>query len=126
MDGRRGFGHMVLDDMVARLRAMRKDRRNRLSAVRTQAQAAAYQRRVRRAIRAAGGKRPPKTPLNARVTGIVERRSYRVEKVLYESRPGCLVSAHLYVPSRLDGPAPAVLGTCGHDAAGKLAPIEDD
>ncbi|HJP33237.1 MAG: prolyl oligopeptidase family serine peptidase [Candidatus Latescibacteria bacterium] len=118
-----GYGHMVLDDVVTRVREMREDRRQRLAAIRTRKQALAYQQRLRRAIRRACGPRPPKTPLKARITGVIEHRQYRVEKILYESRPGCLVSAHLYVPKKLDGPAPAVLGTCGHSAAGKLEPL---
>jgi dienelactone hydrolase len=78
---------------------------------------------VRRVIARACGRRPPKTSLNPRVTGVVERRRYRIEKVLYESRPGCWVSAHLYVPKGLESPAPAVLATCGHSDAGKLEPL---
>lgn len=120
---RNGYGHMVLDDIVARVREIRQDRRRRLASIRTREQALAYQRRVRRAIRQAGGPRPPKTPLHARITGVTERRHYRVEKILYESRPGCLVSAHLYVPKGLEGRAPAVLATCGHSDVGKLEPL---
>ena len=120
---RTGYGHMVLDDFVDRVREMRAARRERLDSIRTRAQALAYQRRVRRAISQACGPRPPKTPLNARITGVIERRHYRIEKLLFESRPGCLVTAHLYVPKGLDGPAPAVLGTCGHSDVGKLEPF---
>ena len=43
-----------------------------------------------------------------------EARGYRIEKVVYESLPGARVPAHLYVPERLDGPAPAVLFYPGH------------
>ncbi|HCL29520.1 MAG TPA: hypothetical protein DIC52_13910, partial [Candidatus Latescibacteria bacterium] len=104
---RNGYGHMVLDDIVGRLREMRQDRQQRLARIRTRKQAQVYQQRVRRAIRQACGPTPAKTPLNAQVTGTIERRHYRVEKVLYESRPGCLVSAHLYVPKGLQDKAPA-------------------
>ena len=120
---RNGYGHMVLDDVVGRVREIREDRRRRLAAIRTKKQALAYQRRVRRVIRRACSPRPPKTPLHARITGVIERRYYRVEKILYESRPGCLVSAHLYVPKGLEGRAPAVLATCGHSDVGKLEPL---
>lgn len=119
---RNGYGHMVLDDVVGRVREIREDRRRWLAAIRTKKQALAYQRRVRRVIRRACGPRPPKTPLHARISGVIERRYYRVEKILYESRPGCLVSAHLYVPKGLKGRVPAVLATCGHSDVGKLEP----
>lgn len=117
-----GYGHMVHDDFVDRVRRMREGRQDRLAAIRTRAQALAYQRGVRKAIRQAFGSRPQKTPLNTQVTGVVEMRHCRIEKLLFESRPGCLVTAHLYVPHKLDGRAPAVLGTCGHSGDGKLEP----
>jgi hypothetical protein len=43
---------------------------------------------------------PPKTALNAERTGVIERDGYRIEKLRYESRPGVLVTAHLYLPDR--------------------------
>jgi dienelactone hydrolase/pimeloyl-ACP methyl ester carboxylesterase len=120
---RNGYGHMVLDDIVGRARSLRQERQQKLAKVRTRKQALAYQAHVRRAIAKACGPRPPKTPLLARTTGVIEQRHHRVEKILYESRPGCLVSAHLYVPKNMQGPAPAVLGTCGHSGDGKLEPL---
>lgn len=41
---------------------------------------------------------PEKTPLNARTTGNLLRRGYRIEKLVYESRPGFFVTAHVYTP----------------------------
>ena len=119
---RNGYGHMVLDDYVAQVRAINADRAKRLASIRTKREAFAYRDEVREAIDSAYRPWPRKTPLNARVVGVVERRDYRIEKVLFESRPGCLVTAHLYVPAKLDGPAPGVIGSCGHAAEGKNAP----
>ena len=45
---------------------------------------------------------PPRTPLNARTAGLIERPGYRIEKVVFDSRPDFPVTAHLYVPA---GPA---------------------
>ena len=120
---RNGYAHMVHDHYVDRVRAIRAARQERLASIRTRRQAQAYQQEVRRAIRRAYGPTPPRTPLNAQITGTLERRHYRLEKILFESRPGCLVTAHLYLPAGLDGPAPAVLGTCGHSGIGKLEPL---
>lgn len=114
---------MVLDDYVAQVRAINADRAKRLASIRTKREAFAYRDEVREAIGRAYRPWPRKTPLNARVVGVVERRDYRIEKVLFESRPGCLVTAHLYVPAKLDGPAPGVIGSCGHAAEGKNAPL---
>ena len=120
---RNGYGHMVLDDYVARVRAVNADRAKRLSSIRTRKEAFAYRDEVREAIDKAYRPWPSKTPLNARVVGTIERRHYRIEKILFESRPGCLVTAHLYVPDKLDGPAPGIIGSCGHAADGKNAPL---
>ena len=120
---RNGYGHMVLDDYVARVRAVNAERAKRLSSIRTRKEALAYRDAVRQAIDKAYRPWPSRTPLRARVAGTVERRHFRIEKVLFESRPGCLVTAHLYVPDKLDGPAPGIVGACGHAEDGKRASL---
>ena len=67
------------------------------------------------------GSFPERTPLNARVTRTVERDGYRIENVIFESRPGFPVTANLYVPTGREGRMPGVVGTCGHSANGKAA-----
>ncbi|HEV3060531.1 MAG TPA: acetylxylan esterase [Vicinamibacterales bacterium] len=62
-----------------------------------------------------------RTPLNARVTGILERSGYRIEKLTFESRPRLYVTANLYVPVGT-GRRPAILGPLGHSANGKAWP----
>ena len=57
---------------------------------------------------------PKKTPLNARVTGTLDRDGYRVEKVVFESMPGLYVTGNLYVPKTRGERMPAVLYVCGH------------
>src|SRR5690242_2260875 len=41
------------------------------------------------------GALPERTPLNVRTMGAFERARYRVEKLVYESRPGLMVTANL-------------------------------
>lgn len=60
-----------------------------------------------------------RTPLNARTTGQFERSGYRVEKVVYESRPRLFVSANLYLPATGKAPHPGVLFHMGHAIKGK-------
>ncbi len=62
-----------------------------------------------------------RTPLNARVTGTVERPGYRIEKLTFESRPRLYVTANLYVPAGT-GRRPAILGPLGHSVNGKAWP----
>jgi len=61
---------------------------------------------------------PEKTPLNPRVTGVIRKQDYRVEKVIFESIPGYYVSAALFIPEKLKGKAPAVIYASGHTANG--------
>jgi cephalosporin-C deacetylase-like acetyl esterase len=59
-------------------------------------------------------------PLDARVTGVVERPGYRIEKLYYQSLPQLYVTANLYVPDRLQEKAPGVLYVCGHSPTQKV------
>ena len=77
---------------------------------------------VRRHIRTSFGPEPAKTPLNTRITGIIERPDYRIEKCLFESRPGFLVTANLYVPKHVRGPMPGVVALVGIPAMAKAEP----
>ncbi len=67
------------------------------------------------------GPLPERTPLNARITHTMERKGYTIEKLLFESRPGFLVSANLYLPKNRPAPLPAILNVIGHSPAGKAA-----
>ena len=113
------FPRMVQEFFVARENALHQQRLERLAALKTKADAEAYVRTVRGKIRESFGPFPEKTPLNARVTKVVERDAYKIENVLFESRPGFLVSANLYVPKGRRFPLPGVVGSCGHSANGK-------
>ena len=57
---------------------------------------------------------PAKTPLNAKITGVVKKKGYRIEKVLYESMPGFYVSGCLFIPEGIKGKRPAILNVIGH------------
>lgn len=70
-------------------------------------------------IEALGGF-PEKTPLNGRVVGQERRDGYRIEKVVYESRPNHHITGVLYLPQG-EPPFPGVLVPCGHSANGKAA-----
>jgi cephalosporin-C deacetylase-like acetyl esterase len=61
---------------------------------------------------------PAKTSLNPRIVGTSKRDGYRVEKVIFESRPDHHVTASLYIPDGT-GPFPGVLLPCGHSDNGK-------
>lgn len=113
------FPRMVQEWFVAAARQAARPAAEHRAKLQTRADAEAYVRSVRERIRQAFGPEPPRTPLNPRITGTVERRGYKIEKVLFESRPGFLVSANLYLPTDRPGPLPGVVGSCGHSLEGK-------
>lgn len=57
---------------------------------------------------------PEKTPLEPVITGSIDHGDIVVENIQFQSRPGLYVTANLYRPKELDGPAPTVLYVCGH------------
>ncbi len=77
----------------------------------------ARQKKVRAGLLKTIGEFPEKTPLNAKVTGVLQRDGYRVEKIIYESLPGYYVTAALFIPNNLKGKAPAILNAIGHSTA---------
>lgn len=113
------FPRMVQEYFVERVRAIEQASLAKKAALKTKADAEAYVRAVRMKIRNCFGPLPDKTSLNPRITGTVERDSYRIEKVIFESRPGLLVTGNLYVPKGRRLPLPGVVGSCGHSTNGK-------
>lgn len=77
------------------------------------------QRWVRQTLAQLIGAFPEKTELNAKVTGSLEAPGYRLEKVVYESRPRLYVTANLYIPTSGKPPFPGVLFQLGHSGNGK-------
>jgi dienelactone hydrolase len=115
------FSRVMQDYFVAQVREAAARRTRLLDALKTKSDAQKYVASVRSKIQQSFGPFPERTPLNARVTGTVERDAYKIEKVIFESRPGFLVTANLYVPQGRKFPLPGVVGTCGHSANGKAA-----
>jgi dienelactone hydrolase/pimeloyl-ACP methyl ester carboxylesterase len=116
------FPRMVQEYMVGLVREVERKADQRRAALATKADAEGYVRDVREKIQQCFGPWPEKTALNARTTGVVERDAYRIEKVIFESRPGFPVTANLYLPKGAKGPAPGVVGSCGHSITGKAEP----
>lgn len=113
------FPRMVQEYFVAQVRAAEARGLAAKRALRTKADAEAYVRTVQAKIRESFGPEPERTPLNARITGVVERDGYRIEKVIFDSRPGFPVTANLYLPTGSTERVPGIVGACGHSANGK-------
>ncbi len=73
----------------------------------------AYQQRMRQQFVEKLGGFPDKTPLNAKVVGTIKGDGYRVENVIFESRPKHYVVGNLYIPEG-KGPHSGAILSCGH------------
>jgi len=114
------FPRMVQEYFVRTVRRIETQANQRRTALKSRADAEAYVRDVREKIQQSFGPWPEKTPLKPRITGTVERDAYKIENIIFESRPNFLVTANLYIPKGRAFPLPGVVGTCGHSATGKM------
>lgn len=115
------FPRMVQEFFVDKVRNAEKQGQARRAELKTKSDAEAYVAWVRARIQDCFGPWPEKTPLNPKISGIVDRDTYQIEKVIYESRPQFFVTANLYVPKDRKFPLPGVVATCGHSTNGKAA-----
>lgn len=113
------FPQMMQEWLIAQVKDAEARGNKWRSELKTKADAEAYVNTVRTEIRECFGPMPEKTPLNAKVTGVLERDTYKIEKIIFESRPGYLVTGNLYVPKGRTGKMPGVVGVCGHSVNGK-------
>ena len=69
-----------------------------------------------------GGLPEERTPLQVQEVGAVRREGYVIRKLIFQSLPGCYVTANLYLPLGISGKRPAVLFCCGHAEEAKAYP----
>ncbi len=112
------FGDKVQDFYVRKLRANAAERKARLDKITTVEEFKAYQQELKEKIRLSFQLPTEKTPLAPRITNTLKREGFRVENVLYHSRPRFPVTANLYIPDGAEN-APAVLFLAGHSGNGK-------
>ncbi len=91
--------------------------------IKTEKQIQERQRRLRREfIKNLGGLPSSENPLKAKVVGKVECDGFRIEKVIFQSRPNVFVTANLYLPDGITKPRGAVQFLCGHHESAKHTP----
>ena len=114
------FGDKVQDYYVRKLRANAAERKARLDKITTPEEFKAYQQELKEKIRQSFQLPTEKCDLAPRITGTLKRNGYRVENVIYHSRPRFPVTANLYIPDGAEN-APAVLFLAGHSVNGKAS-----
>ena len=113
------FGALIQEHFVQKFRQNSVLRFEKLKNITTEKSAAEYVRSVRKRLLDTFDF-PERTPLAPRITGVVKRPGYSVEKIIIESRPGFFVTMNLYLPDHIDGQIPAMMIVCGHAEEGKL------
>ena len=73
-----------------------------------------YQEKLLQSI----GELPFKYPLQTQIVGSIEKDTYTVEKIIFESLPGFYVTSCLFLPKQRQEPAPTVIYVSGHTADG--------
>lgn len=115
-----GHGRMMQRFLFKELDRVTAIRNQGFSERKTPQAIEAHHRQLREKFIEAIGGLPHRTPLNAKVTGIVQRDGFSVEKVIFESQPNHHVTAALFLPAKAKGVAeaaervPGVLIPCGH------------
>ena len=65
---------------------------------------------------------PQRNPLEPVTVSSFVRNGYRVENVMFQSRPNFWVTGNLYIPTTGAGPCPGVISPCGHYADARMNP----
>jgi len=108
-------GSLLIDHLTKQANNYYDIRDNEISKLKTKDHWEGRRKIVREKLMELVGPFPSKTPLNPKITGILKKKGYRVEKIVYESMPGFYVTACLFIPDGIKGKAPAVLNVIGHE-----------
>ena len=93
------------------------------SGIRTPVELEDRNRFVREKITAMLGGFPDRNPLDPVIARVTERDGYRIENVMFQSRPNFWVTGNLYVPTSGDaGPFPGIISPCGHYSSARIYP----
>jgi cephalosporin-C deacetylase-like acetyl esterase len=65
---------------------------------------------------------PERNPLQPETVDWFDRKGYRVENVMFQSRPNFWVTGNLYIPTTGSGPFPGIISPCGHYADARMNP----
>ena len=107
--------------LTAKMNEARARRLAGLSAMQTEAAVRVRIEKIRSTVWKLIGGPFEKTPLKPQIIGTIQRGAYRIEKVIFESRPEVFVTANLYVPNHHRPPYPGIIHPLGHAEDGKAS-----
>lgn len=68
------------------------------------------------------GSFPERNPLRATTVKVAQKDGYKVENLMFCSRPDFWVTGNLYIPTSGSGPFPAIISPCGHYPLARMIP----
>ncbi|MGQ9619892.1 MAG: alpha/beta hydrolase family protein [Bacteroidales bacterium] len=113
--------HHLEDEAISLL----EKRNEKVNSITTLSDWQAWQEKIRKTLVRITGPFPEKTPLNAKITRIIQKPDFRIEHIVFESQPGFFVTSSLYIPSGIkrNQKLPAVIYCSGHSAEGYRSPV---
>jgi cephalosporin-C deacetylase-like acetyl esterase len=122
----RELPRMLSRDLRAPLQAANERENRAWQEVKTRTDWERYRDARLRALRESLGEFPSApTDMKLRVTRTLEGDGYRIENLVYESRPGVVVTANLYAPARPTGSMPGILICHSHHAPKEQGELQD-
>jgi hypothetical protein len=118
-EGKRDFWNDLPRYVTAQANEARARRLAELRQMRTEADVQARIEKVRSKVWKLIGGQFDKTPLKPQIVGTIDRGDYRIEKIIFESRPEVFVTANLYIPKNHKPPHPGIVVPLGHSTNGK-------
>jgi len=108
-------GGLFINDLIEQASVKYAERDAQISKLSTAGEWKGRQDWVRKKLEKIMGPFPDKSPLNPRVTGIIKKEGYRIEKIIFESYPNFYVTGCIYIPEKIKGKTPAILNVIGHN-----------
>lgn len=120
------LGQMLHEDVQARTQAAHMRENKAWQEVKTKADWEAFRDQRMAALRRSLGEFPaPPKDLKIRVTGKLEGDGYVLHQLVYESRPGLLVTASLYLPAQPAKSMPGILISHAHHTPRNHGELQD-
>ncbi len=119
--GQSQYGWMLWEFVREYLRLLDERRSGQLARLASAEEFVALRSKVRTELARMWGPFPERTPLHAERIGTIDSGDHRIERIVFESRPGFHVTANLYRPQGQDTNTPAIIFPCGHGSAGKAS-----
>jgi cephalosporin-C deacetylase-like acetyl esterase len=115
------FPDMLLSYLARQLNALAERWDQERGNITTSAELEARNRFVREKFRQMIHGLPERNPLDPVVVAVQQRSGYRIESVMFQSRPDFWVTGNLYLPAG-PGPFPAIISPCGHYPLARMEP----